>query len=101
MYLRCLTHLEPKGWNQWLSLAKWWYNTSHHTAIQMTPFKALYGLPPPQLALGPYLQTRVATVGDYIKEKQQMDNMLKQNLKQAQERMKKYADEKRSEQGIQ
>ncbi|XP_027102559.1 uncharacterized protein [Coffea arabica] len=62
----------------------------------MTPFEALYGLPPSQQALGPYLQTRVAVVGDYIKERQQMDNMLKQNLKQVHERMKKYADEKRS-----
>ena len=33
MYLRCVTHIEPKGWNQWLSLAEWWYSTSHHTAI--------------------------------------------------------------------
>nr|XP_027091852.1 uncharacterized protein LOC113712566 [Coffea arabica] len=63
----------------------------------MTPFEALYGIPPPQLALGPYLQTRVAAVGDYVKERQQIDNMLKQNLRVAQERMKKYADERRSE----
>ena len=63
----------------------------------MTPFEALYGFSPPQLALGPYLQSRVDAVGEYIRERQQLDNMLKQNLKQAQERMKKYADEKRSE----
>ncbi|XP_071912260.1 uncharacterized protein [Coffea arabica] len=63
----------------------------------MTPFEALYGLAPPQLALGPYPQSRVAAVGEYLRERQQMDNMLKQNLKQAQERMKRYADEKRSE----
>ena len=62
IYLRCLTHIEPRRWNQWLSLAQWWYNTSHHTAIQMTPFETLYGLPLPQLALGPYLQSRVAAV---------------------------------------
>ncbi|XP_027075844.1 uncharacterized protein [Coffea arabica] len=63
----------------------------------MTPFEALYGLSPPQLALGPYLQSRVAAVGEYVQERQQIDNILKQNLKQAQERMKRYADEKRSE----
>ncbi|XP_027099321.1 uncharacterized protein [Coffea arabica] len=63
----------------------------------MTPFEALYGIPPPQLALGPYLQTRVAAVGDYVKERQQIDNMLKQNLRVAKERMKKYVDERRSE----
>ena len=84
MYLRCMTHLEPKRWNAWLSLAEWWYNTTYHTTIQMSPFEALYGIPPPQLALGPYLQTRVVAVGDYVKERQQIDNMLKQNLRVAQ-----------------
>ena len=64
MYLRCVTHLEPKKWNSWLSLAEWWYNTTFHTAIQMSPFEALYGTKPPQLALGPYMQTKVATVED-------------------------------------
>nr|XP_027118561.1 uncharacterized protein LOC113735771 [Coffea arabica] len=97
MYLRCLTHLEPRRWNQWLSLVEWWYNTTHHTAIQITPFEALYGIPLPQLAVGPYLQTRIAAVGDYVRERQQIDSMLKQNLKTGQEMMKKYADESRSE----
>nr|XP_027083642.1 uncharacterized protein LOC113705940 [Coffea arabica] len=64
MYPRCLTYLEPRRWNQWLSLQS---------------------------------GDQVAAVGDYIRERQQMDNMLKLNLKLAQERMKKYADEKRSE----
>ncbi|XP_027171416.1 uncharacterized protein LOC113770982 [Coffea eugenioides] len=63
----------------------------------MTPFEAFYGFSLPQLALGPYLQSRVDAVGEYIRERQQLDNMLKQNLKQAQERMMKYVDEKRSE----
>ena len=39
----------------------------------------------------------MAAVGNYVKERQQIDNMLKQNLKLAQERMKKYADKRRSE----
>lgn len=30
-----------------MSLAKWWYNTTFHLAIQKTPFKSLYGQPPP------------------------------------------------------
>nr|XP_027067574.1 uncharacterized protein LOC113693202 [Coffea arabica] len=46
MYLRCMTHLKPKRWNIGLSLAEWWYNTTYHTAIQMSPFEALYGMEP-------------------------------------------------------
>ncbi|KAH0633599.1 hypothetical protein KY284_036385 [Solanum tuberosum] len=28
-------------------LSKYWYNTSYHSAIQITPYEALYGRPPP------------------------------------------------------
>ncbi|XP_022727912.1 uncharacterized protein LOC111283615 [Durio zibethinus] len=33
----------PKTWAQWLPLAKWWYNSSYHFALKMTPFQAFYG----------------------------------------------------------
>lgn len=61
MYQRCMTHQQPKQWEKWLALAKWWCNTSFHSAIGMTPFEALYGIKPPQLALGPYLQSNVGS----------------------------------------
>jgi transposase InsO family protein len=48
-YLRCMVFQEPKKWAAWLALAEWWYNTSHHTAIKMSPFQALYGFPPPMI----------------------------------------------------
>ncbi|XP_047326489.1 uncharacterized protein LOC124930173 [Impatiens glandulifera] len=35
-----------KDWVHWLPLAEWWYNTNFHTAIQTTPFEAIYGYPP-------------------------------------------------------
>lgn len=37
----------PYTWLQWLPLAEFWYNTSHHSSIRMTPFEAFYGYPPP------------------------------------------------------
>lgn len=48
-YLRNMTFQEPHQWYSWLSLAGWWYNTTYHTSLQMTPFQALYGYPPPQI----------------------------------------------------
>ena len=39
-----------RKWHGWLSLAEWWYNTSFHTSLKMTPFQALYGFPPPMIA---------------------------------------------------
>jgi hypothetical protein len=33
-------------------MAEWWYNNNFHTALQSTPFEALYGYPPPHLPMG-------------------------------------------------
>jgi hypothetical protein len=41
---------QPKKWCSWISMAEWWYNTSFHTALKMTPFQVMYGFPPPQIA---------------------------------------------------
>ncbi|GKB74313.1 reverse transcriptase, partial [Tanacetum coccineum] len=46
-YLRCMTGGKPKEWSKWFSLAEYWYNTNFHTAIQTTPYEAVYGQPPP------------------------------------------------------
>jgi hypothetical protein len=42
VYLRCFAHACPTQWAQYLSLAEYWYNTSYHSAIKMSPFVALY-----------------------------------------------------------
>ena len=62
----------------------------------MSPFEALYGMAPSQLALGPYTQSKVARVEDHLKDRQQLDELLRKNLYGAQDRMKLYADQKRS-----
>lgn len=46
-YLRCFCADSQKDWAKFLSLAEWWYNTTFHSAIQTTPFEALYGQTPP------------------------------------------------------
>jgi hypothetical protein len=43
MYLRCAIHESPKQWKLWLPLAELWYNSTHHTSLGCSPFKALYG----------------------------------------------------------
>jgi hypothetical protein len=90
-----MAFLEPKKWSSWLPLAEWWYNTNFHTSLKTTPFEALYGYPPPLISEvmvpGPESPTL-----DFIQHKQHMIRKLKDNLAQAQARMKKFADRKRS-----
>nr|XP_016493027.1 PREDICTED: uncharacterized protein LOC107812443 [Nicotiana tabacum] len=36
-----------QDWALYLPLAEWWYNFTFHSAIQTTPYEALYGQPTP------------------------------------------------------
>nr|XP_027120644.1 uncharacterized protein LOC113737648 [Coffea arabica]XP_027120649.1 uncharacterized protein LOC113737653 [Coffea arabica] len=62
----------------------------------MTPFQALYGYKPPQLSLNTG-DTQVAAVEDWIKEKVNWNTLLRENLLQAQNRMKQFADKHRTD----
>ena len=46
MFLRCSVQDSPKAWKSWLSLAELWYNSSYHSSLGCSPFKALYGYEP-------------------------------------------------------
>lgn len=45
-FLHCFTHACPKRWSFWTPLAQFWYNSSFHSLIGMTPFKAMFGYEP-------------------------------------------------------
>jgi hypothetical protein len=46
MFLRCFVHETPHQWRRWLPLAEFWYNSSYHSSLGTSPFKALYGCEP-------------------------------------------------------
>jgi transposase InsO family protein len=71
-YLRCMVFHRPKEWVKWVSLAEWWYNTNFHSALQVTPFEALYGYAPPQLSLGTIPKSINQTVNEVLTERQNM-----------------------------
>lgn len=96
-YLRCMCFRQPKKWHGWLDLAEWWYNTSFHTALNMTPFQALYGFPPPMIAESALPDSISDDTEDLLQNKELALEVIKQNLLKAQSRMKHYADKKRRE----
>lgn len=78
-------------------MAEWWYNTTYHSTVKGTPFEALYGYHPPQLALSSAPKSSVEAVNLLFRDRQETLSQLKANLIRAQEIMKYYANKKRSE----
>lgn len=96
-YFRYMAGHKPKAWHQWLSLAEWWFNTHYHSRMKMSPFQALYGYQPLFQGHVEPSATQVASVEDYLLQRKPMLQLVKEGLKQAQERMKVIADKKRTE----
>jgi hypothetical protein len=95
-YLRCFIHAAPSKWYHWLSSVEFWYNTCSHSAIGRSPFEALYGYPPRFLAIDLSV-VQHPEVHTWVSDRGWMDQLLQQHLHRAKHRMKRQADQKRSE----
>jgi hypothetical protein len=95
-YLRCAVQDNPRHWKKWLSLAEFWYNSSFHSSLGCSPFKAVYGREP---NLGQFTTSSPSGHADlqtWLKEKQHLSQFLRQHLLRAQEKMKADADKNRT-----
>jgi hypothetical protein len=99
-YLPCFVSDKQTQWFKWLPLVEWWYNTSFHTATKMTPFRSLYGYHPPSITSSLKEKSKVQAVEYHIKHRQQVLQLLKDNLTMAQNHMKQQVDQHRSERGF-
>ncbi|PNY00428.1 hypothetical protein L195_g023708, partial [Trifolium pratense] len=86
-YLRCFVSDEPRLWLRFLALAEFWYNTSFHTAIGMTPFEALYGRKPPTLVHYTPGTSKIESLDELLTQKTLVLKVLKENLVKARNRM--------------
>ena len=84
MYLRCVVQDSPKSWKSWLALAELWYNSSLHTALGYSPFKALYGYEPNLGAVPSIPSDTSPSVAEIIEHREQHLQSLKQDLARAQ-----------------
>lgn len=85
-YLCCFVHACPSQWYSWLGLSEYWYNTCYHTALNVSPFRALYGYEPNHFGIVPATDVTIPEL-----------DLLKQHLSRAQLRMKTQADKHRTE----
>lgn len=96
-YLRCFAGDRPSSWVSCLPWAEWWYNTTYHSAIKMTPFEALYSRPPPSISAYVPGSSAVHAVDVALRSRDVTLACLKDNMVAAQARMKRLADSHRTE----
>jgi hypothetical protein len=87
MYLRCLTSSQPKEWVTWLPWVEYCYNTSTHSAHNLTPFELVYGRSPPTLLSYVNGTTLVEAVEKILVKRDQLLKEARNRLIQAQNRM--------------
>ncbi|GJU48380.1 retrotransposable element Tf2 [Tanacetum coccineum] len=83
---------KPKECVKWLSLAEFWYNTNFHSAINTTPYEAVYYQTP--LIYVPYIpgDSRVENVDRTLQSREEVIKMLKFHMKRAQDKMESQAN---------
>ncbi|KAL4028780.1 hypothetical protein IC575_011991 [Cucumis melo] len=82
-YLRCFYGERPHEWSQWIHWTKYWYNTTYHSSIEITPFQAVYGCLPPPLVYYGDMETPNSTLDQQLKDRDIALGALKEHLKLA------------------
>ncbi|WVY89918.1 hypothetical protein V8G54_035432 [Vigna mungo] len=78
-----------------LPWAQYWYNTSFHHSLGMTPFQAVFGRLPPQLARYDQNQNDHMSIREALTARDKIISRLKANLLKSQNYMKQQVDKKR------
>lgn len=64
-----MVHLKPTTWIHWLPMAEWWYNSTPHSALKMSPFQGLYGYPPTSFSMELTDGTMVDVVDNFLQDR--------------------------------
>ena len=93
-YLRMFVDHRQEQWPEWLGTAEFAYNNKKHTATQISPFEANYGLSP-RMGFEGRRGKRFEVAEEFAERMRQVQEEVKAALGKAQEEMRKYADRKR------
>lgn len=78
-------------------MAKWWYNTNKHASTKLTPFEVVYGYSPLPLLAHTSGTSSMQSMEEALRSRDLILRRLWKNLHIAHERMKRFADLKRTE----
>ncbi|GKB98047.1 ty3-gypsy retrotransposon protein [Tanacetum coccineum] len=97
MYLRAFVFDEPRTWARLLYLAEFCYNTSHHSSINMSPFKALYGRDVTSIHNYVPGSTVTGSIENSLLEHQKIMDSLKHSIEVSKQKMVTQANKHRLE----
>ena len=90
--------LQFKGyWNEYLPLAKFTYNNSYHSSIEMSPYEALYGKQCRTPLCWNETGERKLLGPEIVQATVDKVNVIRSKFKAAQDRQKSYADKRRKD----
>ena len=80
-----------------MPLCEFWYNTNWHTALGTSPFEALYGHSPHYFGLSADDALPITDAQQWINQRAVVQDAIRQHFLRAKQKMKQYADKKRTE----
>jgi hypothetical protein len=96
-FLWCFVSAYPKNWVSFLSLAKFWYNTSFHSAVGHSPFEEIYDRAPRHFGLSTPTPTQSPGMDQWLQDRQVVNELIKWHLQRAAACMKFQTEKERTE----
>jgi hypothetical protein len=93
--LRMYVRTKPTKWEDYLHLVEFAYNNGYQTSAKLSPFEILYDRKCTTPISWDNLADRLMVGPEMLQEMENMVRKVQQNLKEAQDRHKSYADQKR------
>ncbi|MCO5590922.1 hypothetical protein L7F22_044898 [Adiantum nelumboides] len=93
--LQAYVNKKQTNWEDYLPILEFTYNSAKHVSTKFSPFMLMYGFQPRSPVIVGLATEKLQHVKDFLQDHMDMLKLTCQNVRQAQDRYKKYADEKR------
>ena len=91
--LRAYVSKKQKNWEDYSPILEFAYYSAKHVTTRFSPFTLMYGYQPRSLITVGLVMEGIPQAKDFLNKNFDMFRVARQNVKQAQDKYKKYADE--------